>query len=38
LALAFVELKATRREPQRTTLVAFEVSDDELAWDAEGSK
>jgi hypothetical protein len=40
LALAFLEPSAARgtEEPQRTTLVVFEVSDDELSWDIEESK
>jgi hypothetical protein len=40
LALAFLEPSVARgiEEPQRTTLVVFEVSDDELSWDIEESK
>jgi hypothetical protein len=38
VGIAFLDQGIARSsgEPQRTTLVAFEVSDDELAWDGEG--
>jgi hypothetical protein len=47
IAMIFPDLSVAFSEPtvvkvsgevQRTTLVAFEVSDDELAWDIEGNQ